>query len=337
MLRFFIGALLLILSFLAFALLIRLWPVYELATLTSGAAPEIAVHQVAQGVSTLEDSDVVDDRTGSTNNSIGPTNAAAPTPTTNGAAGEESGNAEHQVVRLAMNWGTFWPCKICDELPTEPRTMLIILLAGGIGSAVYVATSFSSFVGNRTFQSSWGWWYFLRLPIGMGLALIFYLLVRSGLDNPLTEVENTADMPTGPFGLAAIAAMAGMFSKQAADKLNDLFETLFRSDENAKRADKLKEEAPEIRSIEPPETLAGTNDPTIRIMGTGFTESSEVRVNEKIRPSSFDKETNVITTTLAAEDIKTEGDLSIEIINTSAQGGKSKSFTHKVVKAPQTP
>jgi hypothetical protein len=42
-----------------------------------------------------------------------------------------------------------------------------------------------------------------------------------------------------PHGIAAIAGLDGMFSKQATGKLREVFETLFKTDEPPKRVDRL--------------------------------------------------------------------------------------------------
>ena len=43
-----------------------------------------------------------------------------------------------------------------------------------------------------------------------------------------------------PFGIAGLSGLVGMFSKQAIDKLREVFETLFKTTEDDKRKDKLK-------------------------------------------------------------------------------------------------
>jgi len=69
------------------------------------------------------------------------------------------------------------------------------------------------------------------------LALIFYFVVRGGL---LSTGAAASDMSA--FGVAAVAGLVGMFSKQATDKLRELFDNLFRTEQGKgddARADKL--------------------------------------------------------------------------------------------------
>ena len=62
----------------------------------------------------------------------------------------------------------------------EVRLILLVLLVGAIGSYVHSTSSIVDYLGNRTFISSWVWWYLLRPFIGMMLALIFYFVFRGG-------------------------------------------------------------------------------------------------------------------------------------------------------------
>lgn len=122
-------------------------------------------------------------------------------------------------------------------LSAESRLILLVLAVGALGSYIHGATSFISYVGNRSFHPSWTWWYVLRPLIGMALAMIFYFVIRGGL---LGNTATAADV--SPFGIAAVAGLVGMFSKQATDKLEELFNNLFRTATNsadAKRGDKL--------------------------------------------------------------------------------------------------
>jgi hypothetical protein len=129
-------------------------------------------------------------------------------------------------------------------LKIETRLIILVLLIGGLGSYVHAATSFATYVGNRSFAASWLWWYILRPFIGASVALILYFVVRGGLVLLSVETE-IADL--NPFGIAAIAGLSGMFSKQAADKLRDIFDNFFKTEAGKgddQRADKLFEMRP---------------------------------------------------------------------------------------------
>jgi hypothetical protein len=98
----------------------------------------------------------------------------------------------------------------------EARFILLVIVAGALGSYIHSATSFANYV----MYSSWVWWYVLRTFVGLCLALIFYFVIRGGL---LSAGATSEDI--SPFGIAAVSGMVGMFSKQATDKLSELFDT----------------------------------------------------------------------------------------------------------------
>jgi hypothetical protein len=94
--------------------------------------------------------------------------------------------------------------------------ILLVMAAGALGSALATATSFASYVGNRTFTSSWIPWYLIRFPIGLGLPLVIYFGIQGGLLN-----INAGSSALNPYGIVAVAGFAGMFSKQIMDKLQE--------------------------------------------------------------------------------------------------------------------
>ncbi len=114
----------------------------------------------------------------------------------------------------------------------ETRNLLIAILSGALGSYIHLATSFSDYVGSRRFISSWTWWYVLRPFIGAALAVIVYFTLRAGL-------VGTGSDGVNPYGVAAVAGLTGMFSKQATYKLREVFENFFRTQEKDKRSDPL--------------------------------------------------------------------------------------------------
>jgi MYXO-CTERM domain-containing protein len=90
------------------------------------------------------------------------------------------------------------------------------------------------YVGNRKFVKSWTWWYLLRPFIGVALALLVYFAIRGGLISGSTGADSLS-----PYGIAALAGLAGLFSRQATDKLREVFETMFKADHPPQRSDKL--------------------------------------------------------------------------------------------------
>ncbi len=120
------------------------------------------------------------------------------------------------------------------DLWTEVRFLALVAVAGALGSYIHLATSFADYLGNRQFVKSWTWWYVLRPFIGSTLAVAVYFAARGGL---ISGGAGAGDL--SPYGVAALAGLTGMFSKQATDKLREVFENLFKTEES-QRADPLK-------------------------------------------------------------------------------------------------
>jgi hypothetical protein len=118
----------------------------------------------------------------------------------------------------------------------EVRLLVLVAVAGALGSYIHLATSFSDYLGNRQFVSSWKWWYILRPFIGSALAAIIYFAARGGL---VSGGAGAGDL--SPYGITALAGLTGMFSKQATDKLREVFENLFQT-KAPPRADALKQQ-----------------------------------------------------------------------------------------------
>ena len=137
-----------------------------------------------------------------------------------------------------------WPTRGTDQsvmvlcatrsMPREVNLLVLVLLFGALGSFVHVVKSFASFAGNRSLVASWLWWYLLQPVAGMALALLFYVIIRGGLLAPGSFAGSV-----NPYGIAGLSGLVGMFSKQATDKLSELFGTMFQTAADAQRTDKL--------------------------------------------------------------------------------------------------
>jgi hypothetical protein len=118
------------------------------------------------------------------------------------------------------------------------------------------------------------------------------------------------------YGVAALAALAGMFSKQATDKLDEIFTTMFKTSEqagDAQRSHKLNENAPLIVSVSPASLALGAAPASLVVSGSGLVQESIVRVNGVARPSKL--ENGQITAVLAEEDVAQAGDLTVTVTN----------------------
>jgi hypothetical protein len=120
------------------------------------------------------------------------------------------------------------------SMPSEANLLVLAVVFGAIGSFLHIAKSFASFAGNRALVASWAWWYGLQPLMGMALSLVFYVVIRGGFFASAATAGAVS-----PFGVAGTSALVGMFSKQATDKLNELFSALFQTSAEAARRDKL--------------------------------------------------------------------------------------------------
>ena len=111
--------------------------------------------------------------------------------------------------------------------PEEATILLMISLMGLLGGSVHFTSSLAKFVGNRELLRSWVVYYLLMPFEGASLALIVYLLLRVGVLAP----ANSGDLDTSNLNfisLYAFAALTGLFSKQAIEKLADVFSNIFK-------------------------------------------------------------------------------------------------------------
>lgn len=178
------------------------------------------------------------------------------------------------------------------------QLLLIVVTMGAIGSAIHGATSLSDYVGNRKFSTHWVLWFLFRPFIGVLLAVLFYFVLRVGFVNPngqATEVVN-------PYAVAAFAGLVGMFSKQATDKLSEVFVILFRSRMDEQRGDKLSRAGtgpmapirPQIRALEPSIFRRGSGPRECRITGTDFGREPVVRVDGHLADASLDADGQIV-------------------------------------------
>lgn len=131
---------------------------------------------------------------------------------------------------VSLLWGL-----VDASLSPDTCFIVLVIIVSALGSYVHASTSFVTYVGNRDLRTSWVWWYLLRTFIGIALALLFYFALRGGF---FAQEASAADV--NPYGIAALAGLTGLFSKQATDKLKEVFDTLFRTERGGdeERADK---------------------------------------------------------------------------------------------------
>lgn len=225
------------------------------------------------------------------------------------------GTAAESVRRpVKLLWGAY-------TLHVTKTTGLFVLaiLMGAIGGYVHAATSFVTYIGNRQFKASWGWWYALRAFIGASLALLIYVAFRAGFLS-----GTTGTIAVDPYGIAAVSGLAGLFSKQATDKLEEIFTTAFHTAGNTgdqKRGDKIDPGAPLIYDIAPTTLPAGSSQ-AVTVTGSGFVEESRVQANGVDQGTEF-VDAGRVRCNLATDQYHTGDSVAITVWNPT--GGRSES------------
>jgi hypothetical protein len=146
----------------------------------------------------------------------------------------------------------------------ETRLFVIVTVAGALGALIHSIRSLYWYVGNRALRRSWLLMYAALPFVGAVLGLVVYLVLRGGLTSSIAQSSDI-----NPYGMAAVAALVGMFSQETSEKLRAVFATLL-SPAEAGRDQALP---PRIVSVIPTEGPPGT---VVTIQGTGLASALEV-------------------------------------------------------------
>lgn len=196
------------------------------------------------------------------------TPGASPSPSANGR------NALPDPERIYFIGGRYQA-----DIYAETRLLLIVMLAGGLGSLMHSLRSLYWYTGNREMVWSWVAFYMLLPFTGAILSTIFYFVVRGGFFSPQASFENTS-----PFGFAALSALVGLFSPQATLKLKEVAETIFTkpgAGADAKTQEALSTSVttkPPAISVITPVSGSTAGAETVTIEGTGFATNPTVLI-----------------------------------------------------------
>jgi hypothetical protein len=131
-------------------------------------------------------------------------------------------------------WPDSWFKKILfsGDDSADYLNALVSMLAAGVGSMITAILGYLEHASEKKdFERAYTPWYVGRPLMGSLLGLVFYFLMRGGL------LATTGGAVTGttlkPWALAGIGAMVGMFSKNAIEKLQEIFNTLFSKQQKA--------------------------------------------------------------------------------------------------------
>jgi hypothetical protein len=131
----------------------------------------------------------------------------------------------------------FWPSEGTKTVPAEKTVhffgtthrlsreslfFVMVAFAGALGGMVHGLRSLAVYTGNRALKWSWVPFYLVKPVLGAAVGTLFYVILRAGLFSPSTNARDTS-----PYGFAAVAALAGLFSDQALEKLKKVAEEFF--------------------------------------------------------------------------------------------------------------
>jgi len=201
---------------------------------------------------------------------------------------------------------------------------MLAALLGALGGVIHGISSFSTFVGNRQFVTSWAWWYLFKPFLGGLVAVVVFLVFRAGLGTGAFSIA-TSDCVT----VAALAGLIGLFAEAATIKLKDIFDALFtpRQDQRKDALDKdnQKGPAPKLEGLEPARLKAGADVKQLKLVGSGFSDNCQVKIGSaELRVPTFRSATS-LTVALQPADIAKDGKVPVVVFNTPPNGGASNS------------
>jgi len=208
-----------------------------------------------------------------------------------------------------LGWWCFWA--------PDRQMLFTVMMAGALGSLAHSLTSFGDYVGNRELSSNWIWFFVLRIPIGIAIAVLFYFIIRGGLIIPTVQVQSPAlssnpsqaTLYVNPYSIAAFSALAGMFSRQATDKLAAVFDVVFAMKKPVEREGALGSNL--SITVSPSQLTKGRRE-DLTITGGGFSADTKAKINGKDRPFKHESDTKG-TITLEPADVAKAGKLEVQL------------------------
>jgi hypothetical protein len=126
---------------------------------------------------------------------------------------------EAGTIALKKDVDFFW---LHNEVSRETLFFVTVAVAGALGGMVHVLRSLVWYTGNRLLKWRWVPFYVMRPVLGAAMATLLYFLVRAGFFSPSSSTTEAS-----PYGFAALAALSGLFSDHAAEKLRTVASELF--------------------------------------------------------------------------------------------------------------
>lgn len=126
------------------------------------------------------------------------------------------------VAVMVLTWWTLVKrFEVAPETSSPWHTMMAMTaLVGAMAGTIHGLASLVAHAGSGDLHASWTAFYLARPFVGGAMAVVTYLVLKSGIGG--FDVKNDVT-------LLAWAALAGLYSQPALDKLKELFHTLFRT------------------------------------------------------------------------------------------------------------
>ncbi|MGZ4690653.1 MAG: hypothetical protein ACXWAY_13590, partial [Acidimicrobiia bacterium] len=210
-----LGALLLVELIVSAYILLAIWPdVAAIPNVAIVTSSKVITSTTTTPSHTAQSSSTTSSSTSSTSSTTSPkTTTTTKKPTANPTPSNPPGRTLDAIDLFGLTW--------TNPSPDSLYLVTVIALAA-IGALVHALTSLSKHSGQGEFNTRWTWWYLVHAPVGIGLALVFYAVIRGGLLSVSTGTTSLS-----PYGIGAIAALTGMFSEQVTGRLRDVFNALF--------------------------------------------------------------------------------------------------------------
>jgi hypothetical protein len=214
----------------------------------------------------------------------------------------------------------------------ERRLLLIVILSGALGGLIYAVRSFFWYVGNRDLKTSWIPIYFLAPITSALLGAMIYLVIRGGFFSGMSTIADTS-----PYTFAALAALVGMFHRETAEKLREIFQIVFTKALSGK--DAMERTGPKLTRIKPADKkLSRTTSNRLTLEGEGFGHDMVVTLDTRALTSGVirvsDKELTVIIT---PADLTGQDNEVVVRVSDRAQGGASSDGITLAIEPPAEP
>jgi len=163
---------------------------------------------------------------------------------------------------------------------TVAALSVLFALCGALGATLHALGSLVAFIGNEKFKNSWAAWYLAQPLRGATLAAGFFWLLQGGLLGGI----GVGQAPVNGIAMMGATFLVGLFSDPAIEKLRELFQVLFRTEEKPRKDPLSSVRKPTIADLKLDVSTAAA--PLLKIAGSNFDATDEVWVNSKLLPTS---------------------------------------------------